>query len=925
MLALRQMDDRVSVTRDWFDQYFFHLIPSVDSLRNLVDTCIKRGLCALDCETTGVDNRIYPDEYFEDGVQTKHGIRTIDRVVGLCISFDGQNGYYIPLSHEPEDSGNLPWDETWDEITRLVNNCKVIYHNAKFDCEFIYPLTGKEYWKLAEYEDTYLMAKVINPLKSYPGGLKPLTKMHFGIDMVELDELFTEEKKEQLKRNKQKFNFALLHPKEGLEYGCSDGIFTYKIYSALREKLSGNDESIYNIEKSFCNVIRKMERNRVHIDVDRVQQLYVECKAAMQRVSDLIRRKIESKTGNTEKWARLNVGSPSQLSKALFTDPEGMRLKPIPEMLGGEADFSDDGDNDSSQDDKSKQYSLKDSIVKALHKYYGQNLIIEDKTKKFSLFELILEYRHYDKMKGSYVEKMFISHDKYGDVRPSFTQIGTDTTRLASKAGEIGNGYSGVNFMGIPRDSDEDKPELFKQIRTCIAPRPGWMMVKIDYSGEELRVITNMSGDPIWTDSFLNGDGDVHSITSRTFFQKKVISKDERNRGKRSNFAVVYGGGAGAIASNVGCSLEDGQRHLNNLRHDLPVLMGYVDDRKKFARRHKCIYTAFGRRIPLPTIDSPIRMIRAKAERCAINYTIQSTSADVLKLAMCNIDKQIRKFDWEDRVRYVLTVHDEIVFEVKPDHLMEVVPKLDEWMTAPWKIPKVHGRQWIVPLETEPGIDIHWRARFDFFKMVYGSPVDPKLIDETGKYTGNIKDGYYYLNGRIYQEVPDFLESFIHRMDQSSLDQPQLEGPEDSQPLKENNLLETKDNSPALLLDTTPSTTDSNTKTQENTTLSSSDVVVANVVGNTTSQEKQENTKNDDQIKTIAQVSEKPNGILRWTFKGTSSQHALRKLHAVCILTEGNSLLRIINQKGEVIVSESEGIRVNSEQFIFLAGLFGLG
>ena len=988
-MLLQQMDDRITVKRDWFQHYRFHLIPSVEKLAKLVDVCIDRGIASLDCETTGVDNRVYPDEYFEDGRTTRHGMRTVDKVVGLCISFDGENGYYIPLAHEPEDSGNLPWDASWDEITRLVNGCRIIFHNAKFDCEFLYPVTGKERWELDEHEDTLFMAKIINPLKSSPAGLKPVTKRLCGIDMVELDELFTPEKAAQLKKLKQKYNFAFLHPKEGLEYGASDGIFTYKNYFLMRDSLSDGDMKLYNLEKAFCNVMRKMERNRVHIDVERVQQLYVDCKAELLAVGDLIRDMVEDRTGQTGKFLTLNVGSPAQLSKALFTDAEGLKLKPTPEMVSdGQGGFNtnyDDSagagyeDDDDVEPGKEKQYSLKDEILKSLHRHYAAQLSVQrdgvtdkdGKPRPESIFELILEYRHYDKMKGSYVEKLFKSHDKYGDVRPSFNQMGTDTTRLSCKAGKIQDGYSGVNFQGIPRDSDDDKPELFKQIRTVIIPRPGWMLVKIDYSGEELRVVTNMSGDPVWANSFLNEDGDVHSITTRTLFGRENITKDERNRGKRCNFAFIYGGGAGAISRNIGCSIEDGQRHMDNLRRDVPVLMGYVDHQKKFAKQHKCIYTAFGRRIPIPTIDSPIRGIRKKAERCAINYTIQATSADVLKFAMCYMDKQIRERGWDDRVKYVLTVHDEVVYEIRPEFLMEIVGLLDEWMVLPWKLPKAHGRQWIVPLETEPGIDIHWRARYDFFEMTRGTEVDPKDLDEAGNYTGKLKPEKFFADGRIYQKVPDFLEGHIRRLpvDGKAIEPggetPVLEAaPEPEEPEEPPTLEAAPEKEPPLLL--AGKTEDSvkllKVKIAPHPEAVANGLLAAAEAAEAVAEPKLASfdvgsidldaadgafasppAKPDPPPKDAAPAP-KPSGsngaaakkkapyvvppggkVLRWVFKAIPSKEAMRKLHAVCVLTEGDVPVRVLNPGGDVIIPESEGILVAPEKFEFLAGLFGLG
>lgn len=892
--------------------------------------CISRGIYSIDLETTGIDTRIYPDEYFEDGVKTRHGMRTIIRIVGVCISFDGKNGYYIPLSHEPEGSNNLPWDPAWDELERLIwSKARAIYHNAKYDAELLYAVTGKEFWKVDEHEDTFLMAKVISPLKGTPSGLKPLTKLHFGIDMIELDELFTPEMRAQLKRDKKgTHNFGVLHPKEGLAYGCSDGIFTYNLYFKLVEKLSESDKKIYNLEKSFCNVLRKMERNRVHIDVDRVKQLAEECDKELQSVGDVIRGIIESKTGKTGRWLTLNVGSPKQLSQALITDPEGLHLKPTALMLGenengggGGDDGGDDDDDSSSKEsgDDVKQYTLKDEALKSLHDAYGHKLSVtrpghlnkDGKPKSESIFELIIEWRHYLKMKGSYIEPLSLAVDKNGDVRPDFRQMGTDTARLASRAGNIEDGYSGINPQGIPRDSDDDKPELFKQIRTCIIPRPGWMLVKLDFAGEELRVVTNLSGDPVWTDSFLNKDGDVHSITAKTLFGKETVSKDERNRGKRCNFAFIYGGGAGAIQRNIGCSIEDAGRHMENLRRDVPVLMGYVEHQKNFARRNKCILTAYGRRIPIPTIDSPIRAIRAKAERCAINYTIQSTSADILKFAMCFVDKNIRQLGWEDRVRYVLTVHDEVVYEVKPEYLMEVVRKLDEWMTYPWQLPKAHGREWVVPLLTEPGIDKTWRAQYDYFKMVDGTPVSPKDIDEDGKYIGKLKKDEYFHNGRVYQKIPDFLEKYVHRLDQSGAvvtkqPEPVVE-PEKPTQITEDPSLDVSD----IGLDFELSD-----KEPESEKPKAEPPRVEPVKAEPLRQ-----TESDESEK-----AEKPtyDQIHRFVLRSVMNEHTAKRLHAVCILAEGDVPMRIVNSDGKILVAEDDGPRVNPTEFDVLAKVFGL-
>ncbi len=942
-MFLQQMNDRTDIVRPWFKDYSFHLVKSVEQLRKLVDICIQRGLYSIDLETTGLDNRVYPDAYFEDGITTRHGIRTVGRIAGVCMSFDGKNGYYVPLSHEPEDSGNLPWDEAWDEFERLVySGAKAVFHGSRFDMEYLYPVTGKDFWKKDEYEDTYLISKVLTPLKSQPNGLKPLSKIHFGVDMIELDELFTPELRDQLKReHRSTKTFSVLHPNEGLAYGCSDGIFTYALCPVLMSKLSEGDKKIYDLEKNFGNVIREMERNRVHIDVERVKQLNIECDTALSEVGDIIRGILESKTGKTGKWLTLNIGSNKKLSQALLTDPEGLRLKPTDKMLemeggngGGSDDSDDEEEEESAPDDEDKQYTLKDEAMKSLDESYGKKLQVQrpgvmkdGKPKPESIFELVLEWRHYSKMKGSYTEKLELAVDKNGDVRPNFSQMGTDTARLASKAGKIEDGYSGVNFQGIPRDSDDDKPELFKQIRTCIIPRPGWALAKLDFAGEELRVVTNLSGDPVWTKSFLYEDGDVHSITARTLFGKSDVSKDERNRGKRCNFAFIYGGGSGAIQRNIGGTMEDASRHMGNLRQDVPVLMGYVDHQKEFARKNKCIFTAYGRKIPILNIDSPIRGLKAKAERCAINYTIQATSADILKFAMCFVDKKLRELGWKDRCRYVLTVHDEVVFEIRPQYLMEIVRKLDEWMTMPWKLPKAHGRDWVVPLLTEPGIDINWKARYDYFRMVDGLPAAKKDVAEDGTYRGKLKKDEYFHNGRVYQVVPDFLKEHIHRLDSAPAVPPVVDSPAVEENVHEE--VPTTDPSPSidptdpapapLDMEIDPEPIPASAPASDPAPKSTPPIAVSDHPPIRASFPEPDH-------ESVCESDLRPDGkVHRFVLRAVMNDYNLRRLQAVCILSEGTVPLRVVSPTGTVLVREGSGPKVAPDEFSALCRLFGLG
>jgi hypothetical protein len=368
--------------------------------------------------------------------------------------------------------------------------------------------------------------------------------------------------------------------------------------------------------------------------------------------------------------------------------------------------------------------------------------------------------------------------------------------------------------------------------------------------------------------------------------------------------------------------MEDAQRHMDNLKKDVPVLMGYVDIQKNFAKKHNCIYTAFGRKIPIKDINHPNRVIRSKSERCAINYTIQSTSADVLKYAMCWVEKQLKAHNWKDICKYVLTVHDEVVYEVKPEYLMEVVRKLDEWMTYPWKIPKQHGPEWKVPLLTEPGIGTHWRVPYDYFKMVDGVPAKPKDIAPGGTYTGKLKKDEYFLNGKVYQKIPDFLKDYLHRLDPTELKEvstppiiePKIEEvpKKESKPPKVEESISQEKDSPSLELEV------------GNLSDSNSD---SNSIENPPKGVEMDLNIEDTPIEIIQTKpkSPKPKEIFAWTMRVVPSEYVMKKMHAIIILSEGSThVLRILNNKGDVLISEKEELAINSDLFVMLTNLFGV-
>jgi hypothetical protein len=243
---------------------------------------------------------------------------------------------------------------------------------------------------------------------------------------------------------------------------------------------------------------------------------------------------------------------------------------------------------------------------------------------------------------------------------------------------------------------------------------------------------------------------------------------------------------------------------------------------------------------------------------------------------------------------------------------MEIVQKLDEWMCFPAQLPKIHGREWKVPLITEPGIDLNWQAKWDFIKMTRGELVRNPKFDESGNFIGEVKKGHYYKNGKIYQDIPEFLRPFI-KPDHGEIQYPKV----DNNPIQTQDInINRKSNgsSPEISFDNL--TPEQSTEELMEFSLGENPVQIKSGSNEDLIVEKLESPD-------TVQESE-PEPIFRWIIKSTLSENSIRKLHALCILAKGRTLLRIVSPKGTILINESSGIRIDKESFSRYAELFGL-
>jgi DNA polymerase I-like protein with 3'-5' exonuclease and polymerase domains/SepF-like predicted cell division protein (DUF552 family) len=723
----RQVPD---IQKPWMKYHKFTRVDSVAKVKEIVDAAIAHGRCSLDTETEGLDTRIVYDALGNP--------RTVHQIVGYCISVDGVEGFYLPIRHKPDDGGpdyNLPLAETNAEITRLCRAAQptpapgalekdplsfkewaeppkvVIYFwNAKFDQEMLYPVTGIDWWHPDAFEDgmlacfcDYSADKALSLKHKAPQCLHDTESPPNAYHMIELKELFI---------RGFPIKFQTLSPDEPgvLKYGCSDAICTYLLCEPPRKHEKNRKDYMklareryaftYRLEKQCIQAVRVMERNRCKVDREKAKELLDMHRKEFSRLLEEIQNFARAKGYN------LDPSSSKQLSDFLFTDHQGcLNITPKPEINEASGQYKTDGE------------TLEGLVANNPHAP--------------PILKWIVDYRGEEKIIGTYLEHLVANPDpKTNELRFGFKETGAGTGRFSAPAGDPEHGFSGIPIHGIPGES---------VMRKLFLARDGYTFVKCDYAGQELRIAANVSGEPVWIKEFLEGDGDLHTITAKAFFNKEVVSKDERKMGKIANFALIYGGGPQAIIRATGCDKVEAARRKQAFDKAVPTFAGWIKTQQKAVKESLGVWTPFKRWLAIPDAKHEDRKIQAACERYAVNYPIQGSGADIMKISIVSLHKEFFKRGWlranggDDSVRMLLTVHDEIVFEIKHERVVEAVPIIVEIMERPAKMATT---RWKVPLVTEPLVGPNWGTGYKCERYVEG---------KTKKHEGDVlANGFLY-------------------------------------------------------------------------------------------------------------------------------------------------------------------------------------
>jgi DNA polymerase-1 len=421
---------------------------------------------------------------------------------------------------------------------------------------------------------------------------------------------------------------------------------TGRIAPVLRKEVeSAGQLPLYEqIDLPLAPVLVRMEQAGVKIDRQMLGTLSVDLeKQCAAKASE-----IHTKAGVT-----FNINSPKQLGKVLFED---LNL-PRPVKYG-----------------KGKTISTAVDVL-------------EELAETHEVPRLVLDYRQLSKLKSTYVDALPALIDPVtGRVHTTFNQTGTTTGRLSS---------TNPNLQNIPI-----RTELGREIRAAFIAEPGFSLLSADYSQIELRLLAHFSEDPLLTEAFRRGD-DIHALTASQVFgvPPMLIDAEHRRRAKAVNFGIVYGLSPFGLSQQLGIEQREAKKFIDAYFEKYAGVRRYIDRVLEETRREQSVKTLFGRSRPIPDINSKNANMRGFAERTAVNTPLQGTAADLIKIAMIQIDQELRARKLKSRM--LLQVHDELLFEVPADELDLMRQLVRE------KMESVHPLS--VPLLVELGVGPNWR------------------------------------------------------------------------------------------------------------------------------------------------------------------------------------------------------------------------
>lgn len=557
------------------------------------------------------------------------------KIVGLSFALRPDEAFYIPCAH------NYPGMPEQLQLSDVLQQLRPVLEDS--DPKKIGQNIKYDWMVLSRHGINLSGVKFDTMLASYL--LNPSKRAH-GLDQIALDLLnYKKITYKEITSREKASCFDQVPIEKAVLYACEDADITLMVYDILKPQLEeiGLIDLLQTVEMPLVPVLMAMELKGIRVDRQRLCELSKSFEQQLDQIED----RIYSLAGE-----KFNIRSSQQLGQILF---EKLQL-PVQKKTKKKTGYSTDVD------------------------------VLTTLASSHELPEQILRHRTLAKLKSTYTDALRdIVHPETGRIHTSYNQTVTATGRLSS---------SGPNLQNIPVRTEEGR-----EIRSAFIPREGWLFLSADYSQIELRILAHCSEDRILIKAFEEGE-DIHTRTATEVFQvfPSFMTRDLRRQAKAINFGIVYGMSAYGLSKQLGISRKMANTYITNYFARYKGVKAFMERTIEEARNTGKTSTLLNRIRLLPDINSSNRNVRQFAERTAINTPIQGSAADLIKVAMIQIDDAFKAKGLESAM--LLSVHDELVFEVPP-HEMETVTKLvKKIMESVWEL--------MVPLKVNIETGANW-------------------------------------------------------------------------------------------------------------------------------------------------------------------------------------------------------------------------
>ncbi|MEN8242700.1 MAG: DNA polymerase I [Chloroflexota bacterium] len=558
------------------------------------------------------------------------------KLVGISLAYEPGTGYYIPVGHHT--GTQLTIEQALDGLRSAMTDPKIpkIGHNLKYD----YVMLKRYGLDVSPLSFDTMIAEWVRDPGSRSLGLKNLSWLRLGTEMQEISEL--------IGKGKNQITMAEVAIEAAAPYAAADAESSLRLSFEMEKELKAVDgqKLFREIEIPLIEVLSEMEMNGIGLDAEFLAKMSGELKARMAELTVEIFEQVGEE---------FNINSTQQLSDALFK-----RLGLVPP--------------DGTRKTASGHYSTAAGVLDELR-------------DKHPVVEMVLEHRELAKLKSTYVDALPEQvNPETGRVHTSYSQTGSVTGRLAS---------TDPNLQNIPI-----RTELGRKVRHAFIAAPGNLLVGVDYSQVELRIVAHMADDEAMIAAF-NADQDIHATTASAIYDLPLegVSSAQRRHAKAINFGLIYGMSPFGLTRTTDLTLAEAEDFVEAYFKQFPGVKIFLDELKVKAGQQEYVETLLGRKRYFPGLGTQKnQLIRRRQLREAINAPIQGTAADIMKVAMIDVAAALKKSGLPAKM--MLQVHDELVLECDEGNVKEVSELVMKKMSAAYQLK--------VPLKTDARAGLNW-------------------------------------------------------------------------------------------------------------------------------------------------------------------------------------------------------------------------